>query len=744
VTETASQFSTAAAAPITTKGEIQFRDKDDIATSRLLRLQPGHRYLLSFDFLTPPIEGYLYAVGPWIHRTYSLPDAGGPKAFGMRTGESRSLTLWTDQASPEEIQLKIAVADRTHIVHGARLATFTLRDIDQSKLLVRIDSSFPLHFRVTAPGFGYAVETPRRFIPGYAATVNGAPGRVLRSPTGAVMVALPAGECEVSLNYAGPPAARAAFWVCAASWLVLALVGATGLLDKLDPAGTAIQAVRTAGRFVSSHWLAAALLILLAGAIGFLEARSLRRRQLLDSAGPIEVTFELPYALVPQNLPLVVTGHVGEGVMVFVRLVDATHISLGADVWGQLFQTQPIEVDYSQPHRLVVSDSALLPPDNPQVQRMSKKERDYFGRTLLLELDGRQEMAQVCNTFAATPDEIYIGQAPFGSDTEPRFIGKILRVARLPIPRRAVLPSTLVATLTVRRAGESPQEREPLLSILKGPNSRVLTVRYLSAQRVRLSLYDAEGTELQGSEVGFGSDRSHALQVSYRMPQLGGADTLDVVLDGAPILAQADGSPWEQVPILISGLNQTGISGIASRFTGSELAMTTTLKEHLPPTIASPSTANLIVLFPSDRPGRHEPLLTTGKTGAGDVVYVAYLDALHVQFGFDHWNGPGASSPPVLIDYKVPHEIRISMASLNPGGQTKPDPGVSLSIDGHEMINSATTHSYPAEPAQITFGQNRIGASTADPDFSGTILFLSRGGTEPADRLVEPEPGDAR
>jgi len=68
--------------------------------------------------------------------------------------------------------------------------------------------------------------------------------------------------------------------------------------------------------------------------------------------------------------------------------------------------------------------------------------------------------------------------------------------------------------------------------------------------------------------------------------------------------------------------------------------------------------AQLKLWFPAGRPpGLQEPLVATGVTGAGDIVYVRYVDDRRdPAFGFDHWGVGGTMSAPVEIDSLRAHQ----------------------------------------------------------------------------------------
>lgn len=144
-------------------------------------------------------------------------------------------------------------------------------------------------------------------------------------------------------------------------------------------------------------------------------------------------------------------------------------------------------------------------------------------------------------------------------------------------------------------------------------------------------------------------------------------------------------------------------------------------------------TVDLDLRFPTGRLGQSEPLLTTGVTGAGDFVYVIYLDAAHVRLGFDHWGVGGFLSPPLPLDYQAIHHLKISMGSLTPSDADPALRGVAqadidalksrvvLVIDGRIAL-AVEAESYETLPASVTVGENQIGGSTTGPHFTGQIL----------------------
>jgi hypothetical protein len=194
--------------------------------------------LLRFRFFDRRYSGVLIMRGPrgW-YRQYQLPDAGfGPKSFGVDSERPKTLALWNSSSEPQPVDLVFyrpeLPADSHAPVDFAELAMLTY---DPAKLPVRTLGLIPYRASVTLsePAF---LETPRAFIPGYRATVNGQPHVVEASPNHRAMLKLNPGENLVELRYAGTPWLWLAFGVSALTWCSL-LAGAVRALYTRESLG---------------------------------------------------------------------------------------------------------------------------------------------------------------------------------------------------------------------------------------------------------------------------------------------------------------------------------------------------------------------------------------------------------------------------------------------------------------------------------------------------------------------------
>jgi hypothetical protein len=124
--------------------------------------------------------------------------------------------------------------------------------------------------------------------------------------------------------------------------------------------------------------------------------------------------------------------------------------------------------------------------------------------------------------------------------------------------------------------------------------------------------------------------------------------------------------------------------------------------------------------------GKSEPLVTTGRPGAGDFIYVTYVDGRHVSLGHDKWGYGGARSGPIAVDYDWPQEVEIGLSSLGPDAMAVSGrPGLFIKWNGVTVF-SEDAAAYPARPNEVTFGENMIGGSTTLRHFSGTIVSVAR------------------
>lgn len=423
--------------------EARAGDADDILDlTGELNLEAGRRYRLTFAFAVPPRDATLQIRGLSVRREYRLPSAGGPLGFGMAEGNNPAISLWTDRPEAERVTFRLVGPGLARSSwRGQTFAEVRVEPVIPAALPVELRSLLPLQARVTAPGAGY-LETPRMFLPGYSATVDGGPARVQRSPDGRVMLAVPAGQSMVEVRYRGSNLLRLAFWLTAAGWMGVTAWSGRQLFpaslrthgrELLRRAAQARDAV--VRRIVTRRGLlvTAALLLAAAGAAGWQHWQRERA-----AIGPLQVRFVLPRGETNRQQPLVVTGKPQAGLFVYVVYADPEHVRIGVDSWGRFgFQSEPIRTDYFAEQELVVDAGALYPPDHPDLRALPPELRDRLRTRLRLEFNGQVVLDRAVDTHTSAPREVTVGRNRIGgSSCEPDFAGEILRAERRPIPNR--------------------------------------------------------------------------------------------------------------------------------------------------------------------------------------------------------------------------------------------------------------------------------------------------------------------
>jgi hypothetical protein len=331
-----------------------------------------------------------------------------------------------------------------------------------------------------------------------------------------------------------------------------------------------------------------------------------------------------------------------------------------------------------------------------------------------------------------------------GSMTGPDFLGEILGYTRLSLPRRTTLPAGYHGAFNVRFPSLALGESQPILSLTSGTRQLTCFVTETANGRGKIATRSKDGFESSSVEVGLETQHEHVLVFEPDSGRDNGDQmTLSISLDGRRILGNAKPASLTSPAVVVAGLDQGQDQDIDVRFTGSlsdlELIPSVTLFQKAVPN----SELHLVLAFPLLKDGRHEPLLTTGHSGAGDLVYVIYEDASHVRLGVDHWGGSGGVSDPIQIDYQLPHEIWIRTGALypqdpadaawqgaTPAEQQKLKSGIDLVLDGRRVLSVPTT-AHPSLPSEVTIGANKIGMSTADPEFGGRIEMAERTGLTP-------------
>lgn len=270
-----------------------------------LKLEPGQSYVSRLKGGDVDLNGTLQLHGSAVYREYLLPSSGEPYSFGLGPRNKSAFPLYTTAPTGDEVEVRFYQAPGT--APKSALSEIELISVDEKRLPFQLMQTKPLVLRVALEQEGW-LETPKLYIPGYQARINGEPAPLARSPDGLVMVPVSRGFHEVELAYPGTPLLRLAFWLTAVAWLGVVCFIAWPVRSLSRPAVIVIV-----GR--TATWAAAA-----AGCVAILVA-ALPRPTVptkLDSAN----------ALLDLQLPV---DHIGARETI-------THFDLGAHSYGLILE----------------------------------------------------------------------------------------------------------------------------------------------------------------------------------------------------------------------------------------------------------------------------------------------------------------------------------------------------------------------------------------------------------------------
>lgn len=211
---------------------------------------------------------------------------------------------------------------------------------------------------------------------------------------------------------------------------------------------------------------------------------------------------------------------------------------------------------------------------------------------------------------------------------------------------------------------------------------------------------------------------------------------LRVLLDGVPIIdaPQQVFPAFRERPLI--GTSTRGQVSLGERFTG--VINTVEIRKPDWDALAKAGLSGPIVIsltFPLQGAGVHEPLLTTGAPGRGDVLVANFIDQAHITLSLDHWGYGGPTSAPFEIKPGTRQTMQISFGSFFPDSErplnvdatlwTAASHRLSVTLDKVKVFDVSTPF-FEAPADTMAVGRNSIGASSSVAEFSGKIYGFYR------------------
>ena len=198
-------------------------------------IEPKTHYALRINFLTSGENGYLQISGDKLFREYILPDSGAgmgtqngpPQSFGTTASSSHIVPLYTDASKPSTLRITNILPERPKI-NEFDCANYELWEYKPDQLPIGIQSISPYRANVKTTKPAY-LETPRMWLDGYKAKLNGNIISVSRSPNNLCMIPVETGISTIELIYSPPAMVKYSYWLMLTTIATIVL----GLLHQL-------------------------------------------------------------------------------------------------------------------------------------------------------------------------------------------------------------------------------------------------------------------------------------------------------------------------------------------------------------------------------------------------------------------------------------------------------------------------------------------------------------------------------
>lgn len=289
--------------------------------------------------------------------------------------------------------------------------------------------------------------------------------------------------------------------------------------------------------------------------------------------------------------------------------------------------------------------------------------------------------------------------------------------------------------LTVRWAATPARGDETLAVIGRPPHEDRLVARHLGDGRAQFGFAPAGAAERFGAPVKLAPGTPHRVRASIASllppathPFFAGYTPEEIratlrsariVMDGAPVLTEYLRLDRPGAPVVRVERAERWERGA---FTPAERAEAIARLQ----TKSAGGALRLRVRLQAQPAGTREPLVVTGRTGAGEILLLEHLGGGEVRFALDSWGQPLRTSAKTRLEPGREHQLRVTLGALATvddatalrGAHAGP---LRVAIDGVTVWQEWTDY-HLAEHAEVFIGRNPIGGTSCGSVFSGEIL----------------------
>ena len=287
---------------------------------------------------------------------------------------------------------------------------------------------------------------------------------------------------------------------------------------------------------------------------------------------------------------------------------------------------------------------------------------DSRAGAVILAVDGYKLREIPCRLGHYAPGDVVIGwNWGEGSGVKQQFAGDIDAVSsHAPAsdwPWEPALGSEVMLTLRLAHVAGVPQ---PIASWGADGRNDIVFVRRLGLGLIEFGVEHKGEVPIYGAPVAIDDAKPHVIGL-FLPPLFAGNQ---VIVPKNQLIVSIDGHVafsvrkvfFDAPPHSLRFFDNPTVSSFVGQVFGDEVISITSRE-----TLAAPSAIerelasgrgmiHLKLNFKEMSIGRNLAVLETGKTAAGDIVYVRRLDRTHIRFSFDHWGVGLIEGRPVEID----------------------------------------------------------------------------------------------
>ena len=458
----------------------------------------------------------------------------------------------------------------------------------------------------------------------------------------------------------------------------------------------------------------------------FFENLSFWNTRLPDRGGPVEVAFRCEKIPVGQSEPLLACGAGQLSDSVFLRWPEGDRVVVGyrrgLDAQPQL--SAPIAVHAGEVHKIYL-DLGSLYAESPDEAIADKSgtivSHDNLKKRWMIVVDDKIVLQGSYNDDKshAAGDLVFLGCNPNSDDFGKKFVTRIVSARRLPLAEAATRAANRSSmSLEFKAPRNAVHGSETLLAVVGTDASVRVDIEYLSEGRAALK-FSPEANTAAPNAIFPNNGQWHRLDLDQVFD--GGENTIQVRIDRSPLTTL----PGGRIDLRRDELRAGWAPSPTAAFTGL-------VRNSFSDSLQSPKMAPrgrrtaMLVTFPHQRKDVSEPLLVTGRNGAGDLYEVVYLEQDQLCFRQDHWGaGIVRTSRPIKVNLDVPHRIVFEFVQLQ-DGNAQPNGSarygvLNMEIDGQRVWEKdAPYHAFKENEAYV--GSNEIGGSSCNREFSGEII----------------------